>query len=544
MIRLYTKILSGILILIVLFGTLSSVEAQEISVVLEGAVSYITGQNIYVKFESTEGIENGDTLFIKVNENLIPVLVVQHHSSISCLCNPMVERTFKVSDIVLAKTKPKTIPVAAAEISVLENRPEQDNNEQVLTSENKKTQNTEGKQNVDGRLSVSSYSNFSNVSSNNLHRFRYTLSMDAQNIGNSKFSAETYISFTHKLNEWDIVKQSLNDALKIYSLAIQYDFNPTASVWVGRKINPKLANVGAIDGVQFQKEWKHLFAGIAAGMRPDYLDYGFNPDLFEYGAYIGQNSKVKNGFVQTSLAYFEQRNKSNIDRRFIYLQHNNSFFRNVNIFSSFEVDLYKLENGQPVTSFTLTGLYLSLRYRVTRRLSLFGSYDNRRNVIYYETFKNYADAVLQQASRQGLRFRINYRPLNFLNVGINAGTRFMKDDPRKTNTLNGYASYTKVPVLDASLTLSGNLMQTAYLDGQVYGARLNKDLIRGKLYTMLNYRWVDFKYTSGSTLRQNIGEIDLSWQFNKKFYLSINYEATFQENENYNRLYLNLRWKF
>ncbi len=533
-----------LLVSLLICGLDFSVQAQELNQLLEGAVSYITGENIYVRFVNTQGIENGDTLFISENENLLPALVVQHHSSLSCLCNPIGEKTFKVSDKIFAKLKPKVSPIAETEIAIQENKPEQDINEQVLTSANKKIKTTEGKQKIDGRLSVSSYSNFSNASSDNMHRFRYTLSMDAQNISDSKLSAETYISFTHKLNEWDVVKQNLNDALKIYSLALQYDFNSTASLWAGRKINPRLANVGAIDGLQFQKEWKHFFTGIAAGMRPDYLDYGFNPDLFEYGAYIGQNLKVENGFVQTSLAYFEQRNNSNIDRRFVYLQHNNSFFKNVNVFSSFEIDLYKLENGQPVNSLTLTGLYLSIRYRVSRRMSLFGSYDNRRNVIYYETFKNYADAVLQQASRQGLRFRINYRPLNYLNLGINAGTRFMKNDPRKTNTLNGYATYTRLPIVNASLTLSGNVMQTGYLDGQIYGARLNKDLIAGKLFTILNYRWVNFNYTSGSKLRQNIGEADLSWQFNKKFYLSVNYEATFQKNENFNRLYLNARWRF
>ena len=88
-------------------------------------------------------------------------------------------------------------------------------------------------------------------------------------------------------------------------------------------------------------------------------------------------------------------------------------------------------------------------------------------------------------------------------------------------------------------------MQTAYLDGQIYGARLSKDIIPGKLYGMLNYRHVGFQYASTSTsLKQHIGEIDLSYQLNRKWYFSVNFEATLQESENYNRLYLNLRRKF
>jgi hypothetical protein len=178
-------------------------------------------------------------------------------------------------------------------------------------------------------------------------------------------------------------------------------------------------------------------------------------------------------------------------------------------------------------------------------MSVFGSYDNRKNVIYYETFRNYADELLQQASRQGLRFRVNYRPVNYLILGVNAGTRFRKEDPRPTKTLNGSATYSRIPGINASFTLSANLMQTAYLDGQIYGARFSKDIIPGKFYGTLNYRHVGFQYTSASTnLTQHIGEIDLSYQLNRMWYFSVNFEATLQENENYNRLYLNLRRKF
>lgn len=518
-------------------------EAQESFNTIEGLVSYITGQNIYVKFENTSGIENGDTLFINKNEVLIPALVVQHHSTISCLCNPVGENSFKIGDLTIAKIKTKQ-KTELAEIQT-ENQTEKDVSEQVITSASEKKSLSTTKQDVAGTLSISSYSNFSNTESDNLHRFRYTFSMDAINISNSKLSAETYISFSHKLNQWDLVQEDLNNALKIYSLALKYDFNNTTTMWVGRKINPKIANIGAVDGIQFQKDWNRFFVGVVGGTRPDFQNYGFNSNLLEYGVYVGQNQKVENGFVQSSLAFFEQRNDGNIDRRFLYSQHSNSFIKNVNIFSSFELDLYKLENGLPQNTVSLTSLYLSLNYRISRRLSLFGSYDNRKNVIYYETFKSYTDAILQQASRQGLRFRINYRPINFLNIGVNAGTRFMKNDSRETNTLNGYASYTKVPWINSSFSLSTNLMQTSYLNGQVYGARLSKDILKGKIYGTLNYRWVKFDYVSSfSQLKQNIGEIDFSYQFNKKLYLSVNYEATFQEKENFNRLYLNVRWKF
>ena len=337
---------------------------QEQKNILDGTVSYQAGTNIYVKFVTTTGIENGDTLYRAENEKLIPVLIVQHHSSISCLCNAIGENKFQLEDHVLAKIK-KQVPVAVPPV-IQENNVEQDINEQVLKS-SATTDEKQFKQEVKGRISVSSYSNFNNGLSDDTHRFRYTFSMDANHISSSRFSAETYINFTHKLHHWDEVKNNLNNALKIYSLALKYDIGTSASIYAGRKINAKIANVGAIDGLQFQKDWNRFYVGAAAGTRPDYEDYGFNPNLFEYGAYIGQNQKVKNGFVQTSLAFFEQRNHSNIDRRFVYLQHNNSIVKNLNLFTTFEVDLYKVENGQPSNTISLTGLYVSLNYRLKRR---------------------------------------------------------------------------------------------------------------------------------------------------------------------------------
>jgi len=152
--------------------------------------------------------------------------------------------------------------------------------------------------------------------------------------------------------------------------------------------------------------------------------------------------------------------------------------------------------------------------------------------------------VLQQASRQGLRFRINYRPINYLNVGINAGARFRKVEPRPTKTLNGYATYSSIPVINGTFTASANLMQTVYLDGKIFGGRLNKDIIPGKLSSTFYYRHVDFNYiNTSSKLSQNIGEVDFSYYINKKWYFSVNFEGTFQKANNQNRLYFNLRRK-
>ena len=532
------------LFVICLFFGINLVNGQEASSLIQGAVSYISGESIYVKFDNTNGIENGDTLYVKQQNKLIPALIVKHHSSISCLGNYISSIQLNVSDLIYAKQIQIISPKEKSVEKLIEGVT--DVSEHILKTETAEVIEPVFKENINGRLSLSSYSNFTEGNSESSHRFRYTLSLDAKNISDSKFSVQTYLSFVHRAKEWEVVKDNIFNALKIYSLAIKYDLNKNTNIWLGRKINPKIANVGAIDGLQFQTSFSDFQAGAVVGTRPDYKDYSFNSSLFEYGAYLGHYRKLEQGFVQSSVAFFEQRNKSFIDRRFIYLQHSNMLAKNLNLFSSSEIDLYKVENGIPSNTPSLTSLYLSLRYRISREVALFGSYDTRKNVIYYETFKNYADQILQQATRQGLRFRVNLRPTKYMNISVNAGTRFSDEDKRKTKTLNISSTYTQIPMLNASLTFTANLMQTNYLDGAIYGLRLSKDLIKRKLYAILQYRYVKFEYLNSMTsLKEHIAEFDISYQIDKTLFLSANIESSFQKETNGSqRVYLNIRKKF
>ena len=143
------------------------------------------------------------------------------------------------------------------------------------------------KQDIRGRISVSSYSNFYNEKADMNQRMRYTFSLRANNLGNSKFSAESYLSFAHSSANWDEIKENIFNGLKVYNLSVKYDFDESMHLSFGRKINPKLSSVGAIDGLQFEKKFKAFSMGAIAGSRPDYKDYGINLNLLQYGMYFG-----------------------------------------------------------------------------------------------------------------------------------------------------------------------------------------------------------------------------------------------------------------
>ncbi|MBC8320320.1 MAG: hypothetical protein H8E34_06340 [Bacteroidetes bacterium] len=516
-----------------------SLQSQEIVENIEGRVSYVTSQNVYVKFQSTDNISVGDTLMLIQNGRQVPALVISNLSSISCVCVPISGVSLKVNDIIQTSAKqiiidkpvlkndevPNEIAIAPSIIEVKSDEPEMKTN----------------KQKIDGRLSIASYSNFSNTDGGSSQRMRYTFSMNAKNIGDSKFSVESYLSFVHTNKNWSEIQDNIFNGLKIYNLALVYQPVESVNIWLGRKINPKLSSIGAIDGLQIEKSFKSISVGAIVGSRPNYMDYSYDFSLFQFGAYLGHNYHGKNGNMQTTIAFVDQENNWNTDRRFAYFQHYNSLIKNLHFFGTAELELYQNISGVESSNLNLTNLYLMLRYRVTRQLSFSLSYRSQSNMVYYETYKDFVEQLIDQATLQGFRFQVNYRPIKYLSIGAKVGYRDSKQDPRPTKNAYGYISYSRVPWINASATLSATLLETSYLSGKVYSLNISRDLIPGKLYGGFSYRYVDYQFVNyESTLIQHVGDVNLTWRIMKKLSLSMAYEGIFESENKYSRLYVNL----
>jgi len=516
---------------------------------IKGNVSYISSQNIYVKFVNTDGIHIGDTLFLVQNEKPAPVLVVTSLSSISCVASPITTIALTVSAQITAK-----VMIKNTSIDVIAEKSKESIvvSDLVVKAVEKKEKDQGLKSRIDGRLSLSSYTNVSNYNKN--QRFRYNLSMNAAHIANTNLSAETYISFSHmnsfpaKTTDW----QGINNALKIYSLALKYDLSKTASVSFGRKTNINMANIGAVDGLQFENTGKNFTYGALVGSRPDYFDYSFNPKLLQFGAFISHNIQQEQGNMQTSFAVFNQMNNFITDRRFAYIQHSNSLLKNVDLFCSFEFDLYSKIDSVPTNTFNLTSTYISLRYRPWKQLSMSLSYDARKNIYYYETFKNQIDSILDKTTRQGFRFNTIIRPFKNLNLGINAGYRLptnLRTDTVASMNGNAYLGYTNLP-LDMSATITATGFKSGTTKGSVYGISLSRDFNSGNINAEIEYRLANYLY--GNSLlptKQNIAEFSLSWRIAKKLTLSADFEATFEKDNagqpnNAGRAFINISQRF
>jgi len=529
-------------IILIVCSTLQLFGQQEKNT-LKGQISFLSSQNIYVKFTSTENIQKGDSLFLNKDSNLIPCLIVDEKSSISCICKPIGQPDLKVSDEIVAVIR------ASAKISQKESPVSKDTttikSERKLSTPVYPKAMTGNDQFVQGRLSLASYSNLSNASGISNTRFRYTLQLNIGNTKNSKLSAESYMQYTNNTNGLALASNTIFDNLKIYNLALKYKLNDQVNFTLGRSMNTKVSNLGSIDGLQMEVTPGNFYIGAMAGSRPDYLDYSFNFNLFEYGAYFGHHYHSEIGIEQTTLAFFEQNNHGFTDRRFAYFQHDNSLLKDLNLFISGEADLYKIQNGTPMNTFSLTSLYISLRYKVSQQLSLFGSYDERKNVIYYQTFKSRGDSIFEAATRQGLQLRINWHPDNLVFAGMSSGYQFRDNDIRATENVSGYVSFNRIPWIDGSATLSSSLLRTGYLDGKILGVRLNKELISRKISAGLGYQYVNYQFVSSNPqLLEHIASLDISYQMNRKLSFSVNCEKTFEKPVSYTRIYTNIIKRF
>ena len=511
--------------------------------VITGKVSYKSAENIYVKFDDTQDIEKDDTLFVKSKGKFVPVIIVLFTSSKSISGTIIGRNKIIVDDEVLAfihlKPDTKELPVETGVLIL----PNAENEIKQPVKEYSNTMLVVPE--VKGRITVQSYSNFSNANNRfDYQRWRYAFKLNANNIGGSNLSYTQYINFAYRADEWNSISSNIGQAVRVYDLALKYDFSKATSAWIGRHLNRRISNIGSIDGVQFETVFSAFSLGLVVGSRPNLVDMGYNAKLFEYGAYISRYDSLGHRGMNNTFGYFEQTNDFNTDRRFIYLQHRNSIFKNTRLFLSTEVDLYKKINGESKSEPSLTSLFISANIRASDFVSFYLSYDARKNVIYYETFKNYIDSLFENETRQGFRSRITIKPIRNLFIGANFGYRFRPGDLKPSNNYGGYVTYSMIPLISSGMTFSFSRLYSSYVSGTNWGLRIYKDL-RWGLGLSLGYRNTKYQFTQNiDGVTQQSVSFNINTRLLKPVYINFTYEGVFQSKYSSGRLLINLSYRF
>jgi len=519
----------------------SNVFGQNKDQLLKGKVSFVTSKNVYVKFDNTKDINIGDTLYL--SEKKIACLLVKSKSSSSVVCSILNACEVKKEDAVFHKYVIKT------DENIVEDKTIDKNIDSVETKKEKRKE-SKYKSEFRGRVSVASYSTLSSIRDDR-HRITSRVSLDARHINNSKFSFETYATYRQNLIPNESNYSRKKTFFNVYDLALRYDANPTLSLTVGRKINPKISSIGAIDGLQVEKYIGKNYVGAIAGFRPDIFDYGFNSNLFEYGVYFGRKTDHKNFYSQTTLGFIEQQNNSEIDRRYTYFQHSSTLFKKLNIFSSLELDIYNKVNDTISNDIRLTNLYTSARYRFSRQFDLTLSYDSRKRILYYETFQTQIERLLDDdIARQGIRVRINVRPKRNINAGASYSKRFQNDNENKSDNIYAYLRLSNLPGIGGRVSVNYNVNSSNYLESNVLSLRHSRTFFNNKLNADFYFRFVNYTYLnsntalSNGTLTQSYYGTNLSLNISRGLMFSVSGEFSNSPLENNYRIYTRLVKRF
>jgi hypothetical protein len=524
-------------IVILIFSTFCLLSYGQSDPLIEGSITYANAVNIYVRFTSTDEIKAGDTLYVLDQGQWIPGLIVNKRSSISCVTTPIVKGAFKVGDKVayrkhenlIIEEKPKVKNELVKEAIVLPDSIDHDDKEKAIVR----------KQSYSVRLTASTNASIDD-GDNNFQRMRAALAFNINNIKGSKWSVQSYITYRHRYGV-DQSQIGFYDDFKIYAMSVSFDATKNTNISFGRRINNKIANMGAIDGLQVEHKIKDWVIGVFGGSRPDVFNYSFNQKLLQTGGYIAHEKIVNKGLVQTSIAFAEQTNNTKTDRRFAYIQHSNNIIPNVNIFGSIELDLFQNINNVKTSNVSLTSTYLSLRYKPIKKLALTASYDNRRNVIYYESNRLYIDQLLNQETRQGMRLMANYNVTSGISINVSSFYRYQQNNPKPTKNYVANINFNNLPVIGAALNLNANTLETYYFNGIILGGRLSRNVLKSKVYLELNYRNVNYDFlNSEQLLKQDIVGFATTVQLRKATSLSISYEGTFEPIKHYHRYFITL----
>lgn len=492
---------------------------------ITGKITYVALDNIYVKFESTEHIQIGDTL--KFINQATPCLLVKNKSSKSLVCTSIFNCKVKSGDVVYFYFKPDAIKKTTPEIT--EVAVEKQIPEPVKTEKS----NHKYEQYINGKISVASYSSIFKESDNK-QRMMYNFSLTADHFNNSKFSVETYLNYRQSLINNSSNSSNYN-VFRAYTLAMKYDIDPTFSAVIGRTTNINISSIGAIDGLQVEKYFGNFYVGVIGGFRPDIYDYNFNSNLLEYGGYGGVVTNSKNFYSQTTLGAIEQTYNGNTDRRYIYFQHSSTLLNKLNLFTSFELDIYSKINDVTINQTRLTNLYASARYRFSKKVDFTLSYDTRKRILYYETFQTEIERLLDDdEARQGFRGKLNIRPVKNIMASFSYGKRFQNDGLNKADNLYGYIGWSKIPAIGGSLSVNYNNNNSNYLESNVFSIRHSRTFFNNKLNADFYYRFADYTYFSNNTASKlQFYGADFSVNINKTLRFSLFGEVSTGDQDNY-----------
>jgi len=222
---------------------------------------------------------------------------------------------------------------------------------------------------------------------------------------------------------------------RVYEGVLSYDAaEAPVHVKFGRIVSNAMSGVGYIDGLLLQHNASaHWRWGAFGGTQPDWETSEFQTSIQKYGVFV---KYLKGDFsgsrLEATLAAAGEYHGSDVNREYVYLQSSYQPDRRWSAYGSLELDVNREWRRDLVgEDVSVSGLYLTTRYRTAEALSAALSYDSRKRYVTYES-RSEADSLFNDAFRQGLRASLDTRVAGTWLVGADFGVRAVESESDET----------------------------------------------------------------------------------------------------------------
>ncbi|MGD9899416.1 MAG: hypothetical protein AB7T22_09850 [Calditrichaceae bacterium] len=484
-------------------------------------VKYLSADHVYIDAGETDGLSAGMRLSVSRGDKIIAemeIVFVAGHSS-SCR---VIESSadVKPGDIVKLPVLSETSEVSKDSLQ----------SRQRVWSEKPAKSIKRSKSNVHGSISMQLY-HFEDLTDAGLNFSQPTFRV---NLKARQLWGKSYNFILKTRTRYDKRERSYNSHVpsdewrnRIYELSFSYD-DQTAlfNYKLGRIISNKFSGVGYIDGLLLQYNMlKQLSLGVFAGTQPEWQYSDFQTSIQKYGAYLTYlNGDYGAERLESTLALAGEYHGSTVSREFLYLQNNYVSGKKWSFYQSAEIDLNRdWRKDRTNENISLSGLYLSGRYRFSDGVNASLSYDNRKNYYTYD-LRTMADSLFDDAFRQGIRTNIYIKLLDDYRLSAGFGIRNRENDSE--NTYSYSAGLNKMNFFRQGMLLQFSVsgFSNYYTAGYNPSIRISKTFNDGHIFgiTYGNY-YYNLKATDNNYLNQWFrfnGQIELS----RHFFISSQYE--------------------
>jgi hypothetical protein len=315
---------------------------------------------------------------------------------------------------------------------------------------------------------------------------------------------------------------------QVYELGLFHEKDDARSEWaIGRVLSPYVRGVGYVDGGYFAHQISsHVKLGLAGGTVPDRLTSEPDFDRRKFGFFAsyetGTSSTQKLAFTAALSTEYD---KETVSRDFLYLQGTYSKSGLLSLYQSVEIDLNRdWRYDMAGERFTFTNYYANARVNITRKASVFASYDARKNIRYVEIMDT-PDSLFNDAVHQGVKAGLTWRLTDRLYFRGYAGMRFREGLADDNKFVSGTIRINRFPKPRHSVSMSMHLVETQFTTG--YRPMISYRLPVARRLT-LNLTGSGYIYKTGSrTTKYYYGDISTYYNFGRRYYLSGNIRQYF-----------------